>query len=113
MKKKGRKNFCLPYALLIAFWLRIKEAIFLIDKLFNYTTYFSSTDTQVFFLMSRKRKALSINLKYMKRTINVKIIWVLFQVVLPLLQLRILTLRKKRLLLTSDLWIIISKHLFL
>lgn len=43
--------------------------------------YISFTDTQVFFPMSRKRKALSTNLKYMKRMINVKVFSDLLQVV--------------------------------
>ncbi|CAD7689568.1 unnamed protein product [Nyctereutes procyonoides] len=40
-------------------------------------------NTQVFFLMSRRRKALSTNLKYMRRKINVKIFFDLFQVSSP------------------------------
>lgn len=45
--------------------------------IFNYTS-FSFIDVQEFLLMSRKRKALSTNLKYMKRTINVKVFSDLF-----------------------------------
>ena len=38
-----------------------------------------SQNIQAFLLMSRRRKALSTNLKYMKRTINVKVFSDLFQ----------------------------------
>lgn len=71
--------------------------------IFNYTS-FSFIDVQEFLLMSRKRKALSTNLKYMKRTINVKVFSDLFHT---------LSLSPKcifLLLLTLDLWITISKQ---
>ena len=41
------------------------------------------TDTQVFLWMSRKKKALSTNLKYMKRTINMTMFSNLFQAFPP------------------------------